>query len=171
MPTHTRRTNPVTEIETIVARSYVSLTRAFESLLGRMQVDTRGDVLLQTPQAARERLESFVGPLDFTLFQKLDHGAVVATLTGRPCEATTYVFVNALIAVETTRHVPRAGLCFPLRLFVEAIGAERVRITYDLPLSLMAPFGSNEVNAVALGLDGKVERLLDETLKAAARRN
>jgi hypothetical protein len=49
-------------------------------------------------EAARERLASYVGPLDFTLFQKLDHGAIVTALTGRPCKATTYVFGNALIA-------------------------------------------------------------------------
>src|SRR5262245_10312068 len=54
------------------------------------------------------------GPLDFTLFQKLDHGAIVTALGGRHCGATTYVFDNALIAVEMTRHVPRGGLYVPL---------------------------------------------------------
>jgi hypothetical protein len=54
-------------------------------------------------------------------------------LTGRRCEATTYVFGNALIAIEMTRHVARAALYVPLRLFVEAIADDRVRVTYDLP--------------------------------------
>ena len=106
-------------------------------------------------------------PLDFTLFQQLDHGAIVTALVGRPCRATTYVFGNALIAVEMTRHVARAGLYVPLRLFVEAIDEDRVRITYDLPSSLMAEFGSPEVNDVARGLDEKVTRILDETSKIA----
>jgi uncharacterized protein (DUF302 family) len=118
-------------------------------------------------QAAREKLASFVGPLDFTLFQKLDHGAIVTALVGRHCEATTYVFGNALIAVEMTRHVARAGLYVPLRLFVEAIDGDRVRITYDLPSSLMAEFGSAKVNDVARGLDEKVKRILAESWKVA----
>jgi uncharacterized protein (DUF302 family) len=66
-----------------------------------------------------------------------------------------------------TRHVARAGLYVPLRLFVEAIDDDRVRITYDLPSSLMAEFGSPEVNNVARGLDEKVKRILDETWKVA----
>jgi hypothetical protein len=79
----------------------------------------------------------------------------------------TYVFGNALIAVEMTKHVTRAGLYVPLRLMVEAIDGPRVRVTYDLPSSLMAPFGSGDVNTVARGLDEKVERILDESSKAA----
>ncbi len=66
-----------------------------------------------------------------------------------------------------TRHVARAGLYVPLRLFVEAIDHDRVRITYDLPSSLMAAFGSPAVNDVARGLDEKVKRILDEAWKVA----
>ena len=147
--------------------SYANFTRAFESLLGRMPIDALSGLHSLSAPAAREKLASFVGPLDFTLFQKLDHGAIVTALVGRPCEATTYVFGNALIAVEMTRHVARAGLYVPLRLFVEAIDGDRVRITYDLPSSLMAAFGSAEVNDVARGLDEKVKRILDEAWKVA----
>ena len=165
MLSRTERRHQVTQIELTLQTSHAEFTRAFESLLGRMQVDLR-DLPSLSPEAARERLASFVGPLDFALFQKIDHGAIVTTLTGRHCEATTYVFGNALIAIEMTKHVTRAGLYVPLRLFVEGVAGDRVDITYDLPSSLMAPFGSPDVNRVARGLDDKVERLLDETLKA-----
>jgi len=167
VPTQTESTQRITQIEVIMEASYVNFTRAFESLLGRMPVDALNGLHPLSAKAAREKLASFAGPLDFTLFQKLDHGAVVAALVGRHCEATTYVFGNALIAVEMTRHVARAGLYVPLRLFVEAIDGDRVRITYDLPSSLMAAFGSAEVNDVARGLDEKVKRLLDEAWKVA----
>ena len=167
MATRTERTHPVTQIEVVMETSYANFTHAFESLLGRMPVDALSGLSPLSAQAAREKLASFVGPLDFTLFQKLDHGAIVTALVGRPCEATTYVFGNALIAVEMTRHVARAGLYVPLRLFVEAIDDDRVRITYDLPSSLMAEFASAEVNDVARGLDEKVTRILDETWKVA----
>jgi hypothetical protein len=72
-----------------------------------------------------------------------------------------------LIAVEMTQHVARAGLYVPLRLFVEGVADQRVRVIYDVPSSLMAQFGSADVNLVARGLDTKVERILDETAKAA----
>ncbi len=167
MPIQTESTQHITQIEVIMDASYANFTRAFESLLGRMPVEALSELHSLSAQAAREKLASFVGPLDFTLFQKLDHGAIVTALAGRHCEATTYVFGNALIAVEMTRHVARAGLYVPLRLFVEAIDHDRVRITYDLPSSLMAEFGSAEVNDVARGLDEKVKRILDEAWKVA----
>ena len=75
-----------------------------------MPVDALSGLQPLSAQAARQTLLSFVGPLDFTLFQQLDHGAVVIALVGRPCEVITYVFGNALVAVEMTRHVARAGL-------------------------------------------------------------
>ena len=121
MSTRTERTHQVTQIEVVMEASYTNFTHAFESLLGRMPVEALSGLPSLSAQAAREQLASFVGPLDFTLFQKLDHGAIVTALVGRPCKATTYVFGNALIAVEMTRHVARAGLYVPLRLFVEAI--------------------------------------------------
>jgi len=169
MPTHTERTHQVTQIEIILEISHADFTSAFESLLGRMPVEALDELPSLSSQAAREKLASFVGPLDFSLFQKIDHGAIVRALTGRHCEATTYVFGNALIAIEMTTHVARAGLYVPLRLFVEAIADNRVRVTYDLPSSLLAPFGSDDVNRVARGLDEKVDRILDETLNVAKR--
>lgn len=162
-------TYEVTQAEVIAETPYAGFCGAFESLLGRMRVEALGEISSLPPQAARELLESFVGPLDFALFQKIDHGAIVTALTGQCCEATTYVFGNALIAVEMTRHVVRAGLYVPLRAFVEATDGDGVRITYDLPSSLMARFGSAEVDEVARGLDEKVRRILDEAAKVAAR--
>lgn len=169
MPPHAEHRFQVEQIEMLLELSYGDFTRAFESLLGRMPVEALGDLPSLSPQAAREKLASFVGPLEFTLFQKLDHGAIVTTLAGQRCEATTYVFGNALIAFEMTKHVPRAGLYVPLRLFVEAVADDRVRVTYDLPSSLMAPFGSREVDDVARALDGKVERILEETRRGRSK--
>ena len=168
MLSRTERTHHVTQIEITLATSHGEFTRAFEGLLGRMDLGALGDLPSLSPQLARERLASFVGPWDFALFQKIDHGGLITALTGRRSEATTYVFGNALIAIEMTKHVARAGLYVPLRLFVEAIAGERVSVTYDLPSSLMAAFGSHDVSGVAHGLDEKVDRILDETLRVAS---
>jgi uncharacterized protein (DUF302 family) len=151
----------------IVETSFKDFTRAFESLLGRTPVEVFDKLSSLSPKAGRARLASFVGPLEFVLFQTIDHGRIVTALTGRRCEATTYVFGNALIAIEMTKHVARAGLYVPLRLFVETVAGDHVRLTYDLPSSLMAPFGSADVNRVAHGLDEKVERLLTETSRVS----
>jgi hypothetical protein len=123
MSTRTEHTHQVTQIEVVLEASYTNFTHAFESLLGRMPVEALSGLPALSARAAREQLASYVGPLDFTLFQKLDHGAIVTALVGRPCRATTYVFGNALIAVEMTRHVARAGL---IPLLVRQASADRV---------------------------------------------
>jgi uncharacterized protein (DUF302 family) len=156
------RTYEATQVEETLEVSHADFTRAFEGLLGKMNFEALSALPTLSAEAARTKLASFVGPLDFTLFQKIDHGAVLTALTGRQARAVTYVFGNALIAVEMTRHDARAGLYVPLRLFVQEIAEGRVRVTYDRPSSLLAPFGSPDIDAVARGLDAKVERLLRE---------
>jgi hypothetical protein len=151
----------------ILETSHANFTKAFESLLGRTSPDAMVQLRSLPPQAMRERLATFVGPLDFSLFDRIDHGALVTALTGHHCDAIMYIFGNALIAIQMSEHEVRAGLYVPLRLFAESIASDRVRITYDLPSSLMAPFGSADVNRVARDLDGKVERLLSAALDVA----
>jgi uncharacterized protein (DUF302 family) len=161
------RSYEVSQVEFTVDVSYADFTRAFESLLGRMDARALTDLPQMPAEKARAKLQTFVGPLDFSLFQKIDHGAIVASLYGRHAHAMTYVFGNALIAVEMTKHDLRAGLHVPLRLFVAEAGDGHVRVTYDRPSSLIASLGSAEANAVARELDVKVERLLRETVARA----
>jgi hypothetical protein len=54
-----------------------------------------------------------------------------------------------------------------LKAFDALFNRRDARITYDLPSSLMAAFGSAEVNEVARGLDEKVNRILDEAWRVA----
>jgi len=134
----------------------------------RTDVFAFADVAPLTAEAARERLASFVGPLDFSLFQKIDHGVLRAAIAGKPTQATTYVFGNALITVQMTTHDARAGLYVPLRLIVHEIANSRVMVTYDLPSATMMQFGVPAIDDVAHSLDDKVERLLDETIARAS---
>jgi uncharacterized protein (DUF302 family) len=101
------------------------------------------------------------------LFQKLDHGGILTAVASRPTRAMTYVFGNALIAVEMTKHDPRTGLYMPLRLFVQEVAPQRVLVTYDRPSAAMAQFSSPAIDEVARGLDHKVERLLAATVERA----
>jgi hypothetical protein len=77
VPIQTESTQQITQIEVIMDASYANFTHTFESLLGRMPVDALSGLHSHSAQAARGKLASFVGPLDFTLFQKLDQGARV----------------------------------------------------------------------------------------------
>ena len=144
--------------------SYATFTKAFEALLGRMDVAMLADLATLGPDAARARLGSAVGALDFALFQKLDHGGLLTALAAKPTRAITYVFGNALIALEMTKHDARVGLYVPLRLFVQEVGPDRVRVTYDLPSATMAQFESAAIDEIARSLDHKIERLLDATV-------
>src|SRR5439155_6932144 len=91
-----------------------------------------------------------------------------AAIAGKPTQATTYVFGNALITVQMTTHDARAGLYVPLRLFVHEIANSRVMVTYDLPSATIMQFGVPAIDDVAHSLDDKVERLLDETIARAS---
>ena len=148
--------------------THAAFSAAFEALLGRTDVTAFADAAPLTAEAARERLASFVGPLDFSLFQKIDHGGLRTAIAGKPTLATTYVFGNALIAVQMTTYDARAGLYVPLRLFVQEIAKSRVMVTYDLPSATMRQFGAPAIDDVARSLDDKVQRLLAETVARAS---
>jgi uncharacterized protein (DUF302 family) len=148
--------------------SHAAFSAAFEELLGRTDVRAFADVAPLTAEAARDRLASFVGPLDFSLFQKIDHGGLRTAFAGKPTQAATYVFGNALIAVQMTTYDARAGLYVPLRLFVQEVANSRVMVTYDLPSATMMQFGVPAIDDVARSLDDKVQRLLAETVTRAS---
>ncbi len=152
--------------EHTLAVDYERFTAAFESLLGVMNLAALGDVAELPADEAHAKLAAFVGPLDFSLFQKIDHGGLLSAFARPRTRAMTYVFGNALIAVEMTKHAPVVGLYVPLRLYVREIGSGATQATYDLPSSMVAQFGSVEASAVAQALDAKVERIISE---AAAR--
>jgi hypothetical protein len=159
--------------------TFERFTSALESLLGRMDVDALREIATAPAEEARRKLASFVGPSDFSLFQKLDHGGLLAALGGRRVQAATYVFGNALIAIEMTKYEPRVGLYVPPRLYVrsrdtvaetavEASAETGILVTYDVPSATFAQFGSAEVDAVAQSLDGKVEKLIADAARIAA---
>ena len=153
--------------ETFFDVSYAGFTTAFEALLGRMDVAAFTEITGMGGEAARAKLAASVGPLEFSLFQKLDHGGILSSVASRPTRAMTYVFGNALIAVQMTAHDPRVGLYVPLRLFVQEVTPQRVLVTYDRPSAALAQFASPAIDEVARALDHKVERLLAATVERA----
>jgi uncharacterized protein (DUF302 family) len=141
---------------------YADFTRAFESLLGRIDPGVIPALVKEGPEQARAKLASMVGLSGFALFQKIEHGLLLKSLGGRDTPATTYVFGNALIAVEMTKYEATVGLYVPPRLLVSpGSSPENVIVTYDLPSATMAQFHSPAIDAVAVSLDAKVEKLID----------
>lgn len=151
--------------ELSLAAPYAAFCASFEGLVARTDTYAVGAPGGLAPEEYRARLASYVGPLDFSLFQKLDHGAVLRGLGIGSTRAATYVFGNALIASEMTRYDVRAGLYVPLRLLVRETAADDVLVTYDLPSAAMAQFECAEIDAVAHALDDKIQLLLEETIK------
>ena len=148
--------------------AYEAFTHELERLLGRIDLEVVEQIQSSSPQELRAALQSYVGPSGFVLFQKIDHGGALSVLTGSDTRATTYVFGNALIAVEMTKIDPRAGLYVPLRMFVLATGPLDVAVTYDMPSSLLDQFGSPEITAVAESLDRKVDQLIADASRRAS---
>lgn len=149
--------------------AYEAFTHALERSLGIMDVDVAARMPARSPQELREQLQSYAGPSGFSLFQKIDHGGLLSGLGGRETRAATYVFGNGLIAFEMTKIDPRAGLYVPLRLFVRAIGALEIEVTYDVPSTLLDQLASSEVTAVAESLDRKVEQMVSDAVNRASR--
>ena len=167
LPTPAIKNYEAHRVEVELDVSHAAFAHAFEGLLGSMDLDALRELMRESPEEARKKFAASVGPLGFALFQKIDHGSVLTLFAGGQVRATTYVFGNALTAVEMTKHEPRVGLYVPIRLFVREIADSRILVTYDRPSSLLAQFGSPEVDAVARGLDEKVVVLLDQTVRRA----
>jgi NADPH:quinone reductase-like Zn-dependent oxidoreductase len=154
--------------ERTVDASFESFCRAFESLLGVMDVGVLGTLGDATPEQAHARLSQFAGPSGFTLFQAIDQGALVSAVGVRPgAKALLYVFGNGLIAVKMIGHVSAGGLYVPPRLLVEARGERQVVVTWDVPSASMRQFGVPAIDAVAQDLDTKIDRLVDDAIERA----
>jgi len=147
------------------------LTRALESLLGRLDVDVIAEIAAKLPrERLRERLAAVIGPSGFALFQKIDHGAMLRSLTGRDVQAITYVVGNALLAIEMTSYEPTVGLYVPPRLYVCEREPGATLVTYDVPSATLAQFDVPRVSAIASTLDARVEKLVDVAAALALKR-
>jgi hypothetical protein len=94
------------------------------------------------------------GESDFVALARLDQG-VLFSLSGDPLQATLYLVGNPVIAREILAVEPAAALYAPFRVAVYR-GSMGVHIAYDKPSSVLASFGSDTIDAIALELDKKI---------------
>jgi uncharacterized protein (DUF302 family) len=147
--------------------AYGAFTAGLESRLGTMKASALELIDARGAEQAKKELAAVVGSSGFAIFQKIDHGALLRAFAGDHARATTYVFGNALFAIEMTRHVPYVGLYVPLRMYVRELDAERTAVTYDRLSPAVAQFRSPEASAVAETIDAKVSALIDGAAASA----
>jgi len=114
------------------------------------------------------RVREFEGPSGFMRFLDIDHGTWL-TRIGLRARCKLYVLGNPLIARTMLKHDLGVGLHVPVRVMIyEDQTTGRTRLAYDLPSSLMARFGNENVTAAAKRLDEKLVELAAITTGAEA---
>ena len=144
--------------------SYDAFTGRLERLLGRFEPEVAARVLADDPAAATARIRAMAGEQGLMLFGIQDHGGLFA-LRGELRKAKRYHVGNPLIAFQMTQHDLRAGLYAPLTMFVYETGPAAVRVEFDRPSSLFGQFGNPTVTEVAIGLDAKLNALIENAAK------
>jgi len=95
------------------------------------------------------------------IFLMRNHGELTAA-DGQRSKAMQYEIGNPLTAERMTRHALPAGLYAPLRVILYEDASGRAVFEYDLPSSLFAQFGDEQVAEVGRELDSELEAILEE---------
>jgi hypothetical protein len=141
--------------------SYDAFIGRLERLLGRFDPEVAARVLADDPAAAAARIGAMAGEQGLMLFGSQDHGGLFA-LRREARKAKRYHVGNPLIAFQMTQHDIRAGLYAPLTMLVYETGPAAVRVEFDRPSSLFGQFGNPTVTEVAVGLDAKLNALIEK---------
>ena len=100
-------------------------------MLGRFDPTVEPELTVD-PSAARARINAMAGEAGLMMFDRQNHGALLA-LVGKKAKAKRYFVGNPLIAIQMTQHDIRAGLYAPLSVLVYEIGPTQTRVEFDRP--------------------------------------
>lgn len=154
---------------TLIHREHVSdrlfdtVVAAFEAAVGAVDDQAfRAAVKASTgPEDFERRIRAFEGPSGFMRFMQIDHGAWLARI-GMTAQAKLYILGNPLIARTMLQYDLGAGLYVPVRMMIyEDPRSGGCRVAYDLPSSLMARLGNQQLFAAAARLDQKLTALAE----------
>jgi uncharacterized protein (DUF302 family) len=141
-------------------KPFDAVAKALEQQLGRFDADALKPLAASgNPEEARAKIEAMAGPSGLMLFSTTDHGALLR-LAGQKRKAIQYVVGNPLIALQMTKHDPRASLYAPLRVLLYENEEGKTCLEYDKPSSLFGQFGNSQITEVAAMLDRKLEDLV-----------
>ena len=153
-----------------IARSYVrtslpydQVVAAFEGAVGHFDPEAAADLARRgAPWSEFEAtMTRAAGPSGLMILGKFDQGAV-ASLAGTPIRCRLYLVGNPAIAAEIVRIDARACLYVPFRvaIYVED-GARGATISFDQPSSSLGVFQRDELRAIGLRLDQKLDAVLE----------
>ena len=147
-----------------------STRRPFDDVVGSLEAvtgDVQDGVFARELGAAvdvqdyRRRMHARGADSGFMRFFVIDHGAWMA-FTGQKARCRLYAIGNPLIAEGLMSHDIGAGLNVPVRLMVHEAEDGDVRVSYDVPSSLMSRLGNADVTEAAKSkLDVKLRALAE----------
>jgi uncharacterized protein (DUF302 family) len=153
----------VHHIEYISLHSFNQVVAVFETLVGSVE-DGAFERLTATANDEEdfERLvHQHEGNSGFMKFLLVDHGAWLPHV-GINGKARMYTIGNPLIAATMLKYDLRVGLNVPVRLLIYEDSTDgTVRLSYDLPSSLMSRLKNENVTTAARKLDAKLQNLCE----------
>ena len=156
--------------EHVSNRSFDAVVAAFEAAVGMADEKAFKDAVRDSAGSEdfERRIRAFEGPSGFMLFMRIDHGAWMSRI-GLAARANLYILGNPLIARTMLKHDIGAGLNVPVRAMIyEDPNSGACRFAYDLPSSLMARLGDENLLAAARRLDDKLTTLAETVTGAPA---
>ena len=156
--------------EHVSERAYDDVVAAFEKAVPLVKGNAIGEIVSASTAADdfENRVKSLEGPSGFMRFLDIDHGTWLS-LIGPPSRCKLYTLGNPLVAHTMLKHDLGVGLHVPVRVMIsEDRKTGKARLAYDLPSSLMARLGNQQVNAAARHLDEKLAALAETVTGVAA---
>lgn len=127
-----------------------------------------GTIVLQTPhrfEVLRDRLEKSIKNNDMGLIAEASASRGAAARGIRiPGNAVIMVFRNDYAVRMLNASVP-AGIEAPLRFYLTEQNNGATTLIYQLPSAVFAPYASEELNEMALELDGIFRKIASDTVK------
>ena len=153
----------VRRVSYVSSKSFEEVVRRLTATIGRPDINAFHQALAVATTVAEleEVVRGATGPSDLMEFARFDSGEVLRKERGgQGPKMLRLVVGNPLIMKEMAKAVPDAASYAPVTILVDE-RADGVHLSYDSMASLLAPYGSQAALAVAVGLDAKIEGLLE----------
>jgi uncharacterized protein (DUF302 family) len=152
------------------SKSFGEVTAALEDAFGSVENEVFTNEVSQSKDSAdfENRMRRYEKTSGFMCFHMIDHGAWLAAL-GSKSRTKMYTIGNPLIARTMIKYDLGVGLNVPVRVAVhEDPATKKVRVSYNLPSSLMSALANDDVSKAAKGLDAKLMALAEKVTGAPA---
>jgi uncharacterized protein (DUF302 family) len=158
----------VVHYEHVSVRSFDETVAVLERLVGSIEHGFDKEVQGAEDEADFvSRIQAREGSSGFMRFQTINHGAWLRRV-GIDARSILYILGNPLIARTMLVHHLGAGLNVPVRLTIYEDQAGAVRVTYDLPSSLIGGLANENVTKAAKILDAKLVALGEQVAGVVA---